>query len=39
MKEKKNLGSIMGSIFGVVITGCFMAIAIAMTYKIIMWIL
>lgn len=39
MKEKKNLGYIMGSAFAVVTAICLMAIVIAVTAKIIFWII
>lgn len=39
MKEKKNLGYIVGSVFAVVTAICLMAIVIAITAKIIIWII
>ena len=37
MKEKKSLGYYMGSLFAAVFSGCTMAIIIAITAKIILW--
>lgn len=40
MEDKnKDLGYMLGRAFGVIIIGCFSAIAIATTIKLIMWIL
>ena len=38
-KNYKNLGYYLGQAFGIVLVGCLAAISIALTYKIIMWIL
>lgn len=37
--NNKDFGYILGRAFGLVIVGCFAAIAIATTVKLIMWIL
>lgn len=39
MKEKKSVGYIMGQIVGTILTGCILAILIAVTAKIIFWII
>ena len=38
-KKNKNLGYYLGQALGIVLVGCLAAISIALTYKIIMWIL
>ena len=38
-KKNKNLGYYLGQAFGIVLVGCLAAISIAVTYKIILWIL
>lgn len=38
-KKNKNLGYYLGQAFSIVLVGCLAAISIALTYKIIMWIL
>ncbi len=39
MKEKKNLGYYAGTAIGVIISLCLSAILVAMTYKVILWII
>lgn len=39
MDKNKNLGYYLGQALGIVLVGCLAAISIALTYKIIMWIL
>ena len=38
-KTNNNFGYYLGQAFGIVLVGCLAAISIALTYKIIMWIL
>ena len=38
-KKNKNLGYYLGQAFSIVLVGCLATISIALTYKIIMWIL
>lgn len=38
-KKNKNLGYYLGQALGIVLVGCLAAISIAITYKIILWIL
>ena len=38
-KKNKNLGYYLGQAFSIVLVGCLAAISIAVTYKIILWIL
>ena len=38
-KKNKNFGYYLGQAFGIVLVGCLASISIALTYKIIMWIL
>lgn len=39
MDKNKNFGYYLGQAFSIVLVGCLAAISIALTYKIIMWIL
>ena len=39
MKDSKTLGRIIGNVFGVVLSLCAMALIIAITTKIIFWII
>ena len=38
-KKNKNFGYYLGQAFSIVLVGCLASISIALTYKIIMWIL
>ena len=38
-KQNKNFGYYLGQALGLVLVGCMAAISIAVTYKIILWIL
>ena len=38
-KKNKNFGYYLGPAFSIVLVGCLASISIALTYKIIMWIL
>ena len=38
-KKNKNFGYYLGQALGIVLVGCLAAISIAITYKIILWIL
>ncbi len=38
-KKNKNFGYYLGQAFSIVLIGCLAAISIAVTYKIILWIL
>ena len=38
-KKNKNFGYYLGQAFSIVLVGCLASISVALTYKIIMWIL